>query len=54
MAFTQLHLLQSPLQAHLINGLHAFESSGKVIQTGPHDFAGESLDQANSLRDGIS
>ena len=52
LAFAHLHLVQSPLQEHLINWLHALETSGIVIQIGAHVFSGGLLDQANSLGDG--
>ena len=36
-AFPHLHVVQSPLQEHLISSLHALDTSGMVIETGTHD-----------------
>ena len=33
-ALTHLHLVQVPLQEHLMSSLHALETSGIVIHTG--------------------
>ena len=52
-AFPHLHVVQSPLQEHLISSLHALDTSGMVIQTGTHDCDSGSLDQPKSLGDGV-
>ena len=53
LAFPHLQLVQSPLQEHLISSLHAFETSGIVIQTGCRDCVEEALVQEKSCGDGI-
>ena len=50
LVFPHLQLAQSPL---LNQSLHAFETSGIVIQTGCHDCVEEALVQAKSCGDGI-
>ena len=52
-AFPHLHVVQSPLQEHLISSLHALDTSRMVIQTGIHDCDSGSLDQPKSLGDGV-
>ena len=51
LALTHLHLVQLPLQEHLISSLHAFETSGSVIHTGTQ--CPDSILQPNSSGEGI-
>ena len=51
LALTHLHLVQLPLQEHLISSLHAFKTSGRVIHTGTQCY--DSIVQPNSFGEGI-
>ena len=51
LALTRLHLVQLPLQKHLISSLHAFETSGSVIHTGTQ--RPDSIVEPNSSGEGI-
>ena len=53
LALSHLQFVLSPLQEHFISSLHAFDTSGIVIQTGCHD-VDEVFVQANSLVNGIT
>ncbi len=52
LALAHLHLVQLPLQEHLMSSLHAFETSGSVIHTGIQ-WPPDSIVQPNSLGEGI-
>jgi len=54
LAFPHLHVVQSPLQEHLINSLHALDTSGIVIQIGTLSCDNGSFDHQKPSGDGTT